>query len=164
MIITYKTVSKLEFPVFKLPKGVLAKEDGLLFLNGILIDDTNMPGITLGERRLQTPQKDLLPLKQSLDSHVGLIKQSPSTYLDRFGLPFIYKKTIFCKLKYHKIKKIEKKTIISLLWVKNINFPFSVPRPPNPGYTWAGVLYHREFPWLLYDYAEEYLKNAKRKV
>ena len=66
-----------------------------------------MRGDSLGIRRLQTPHKNLLPLKKSLLNLTGIIKQNTSTFIDSNGFPFIYEKTKWCKLKYYKIRNIE---------------------------------------------------------
>jgi hypothetical protein len=57
MVITYSKVNKIKFPVYVIPSGNWEKTDGLLFLEGELVDDKNMPGATLGIRRMQTPHK-----------------------------------------------------------------------------------------------------------
>ena len=77
MIVTYKTLDRVEFPVFILPSSNWDLTDGLLYLDGELVDDRNMSGKTLGQRRLQTPHKGLLPLKKSVNSLVGILKQYP---------------------------------------------------------------------------------------
>ena len=164
MIITYKNISLLEFPVFLLPSTNWELADGLLFLDGQLLDDKNMSGTTLGQRRLQSPFTELLPLKHSINSHLGLIKNSGPAYIDLKGRPFLYEKTLFCKLIYHQIKKVERKEVLSLLWVRGIKFPFTIPRPPKENHLWVGVLYMKGFPWLLYEYSETRLKSTRRKV
>tara|TARA_B110000503_G_scaffold143081_1_gene242469 strand:+ start:1844 stop:2215 length:372 start_codon:yes stop_codon:yes gene_type:complete len=123
-----------------------------------------MEGKTLGIRRLQTPQEELLPLKKCLHTHIGLIKQRSRYFIDTKGNPFIYEKTILCSLKYYRIKKIEQKEVGSLLWVRDIKFPFPIPRPPCDGMLWAGILHLHGLPWLLYEYSEVKRKNTRRKI
>ena len=55
MIITYRDIEQITFPVFNLPNGNWQLLDGLLFLDDLILDDKNMKGATLGIRRLQTP-------------------------------------------------------------------------------------------------------------
>lgn len=164
MLITSKSVHKVQFPAFKLKSSNWDLSDGLLFVDGILVDDLNMPGATLGQRRLRTPFKDLYPLNRAVQSHLGLIKNMSGPYIDTKGMPFLYEKTKFVSLKYHKIRKIELKEVASVLWLKDINFPFTIPRPPKAEYTWAGVLYAHGLPWMLYGYATEKLKDTRRKI
>jgi hypothetical protein len=164
MIVTYKTLDRIEFPVFILPSSNWDLTDGLLYLDGELLDDRNMPGKTLGQRRLQTPHKGLLPLRKSVDSLVGILKQYSYYFVDSKGVPFIYQKTLILPLKYRKIRKIEKKTTASLIWIENWKIPFTIPRPPSPDMLWAGVLLMRKYPWIIYEYSETKKKNTRRKV
>ena len=117
MIVTYKTLDRINFPVFILPSSNWDLTDGLLYLDGELVDDKNMPGKTLGQRRLQTPHKGLIPLRKSLDSLVGILKQPNYYFIDSKGVPFIYQKTLMLPLEYRKIRKFEKKTI-------NFRYPY----------------------------------------
>ena len=164
MIVTYKEIKKIQFPVFILPNSNWEAVDGILFLDNEVVDDKNMPGLSLGIRRLQTPFTELLPLKHSIDSLIGILKQNSKCFIDSAGTPFIYQKTLNSALKYYKIRKVERKEVASVVWLKNINFPFTVPRPPTVETTWAGVLHIGGLPWLLYEYSEERLKDTRRKV
>ena len=123
-----------------------------------------MRGDSLGIRRLQTPHKNLLPLKKSLLNLTGVIKQNTSTFIDSKGIPFIYEKTIWCKLKYYKIRKIEKKEIASVLWLHGVTAPSVIPRPPHTDMKWAGMIHYNNDPWLLYEYAEIKFRDSRRKV
>lgn len=154
----------MTFPVYSLPSGNWYQVDGLLYLNGELVDDRNMPGKTLGARRLQTPFEELVPLSKCIDSIIGVIKQSSKYYIDTKGTPFAYVKTKFCKVKYHKIRRIDLKDVASVLWLEGINSPFTIPRPPPTECKWAGVLYLDASPWLLFDYSDEKLEDARRKI
>lgn len=163
MVVTYKTAHLIEWPVFKLPSGNWECTDGLLYIDGLLFDDRNMPGETLGKRRLQSPF-DMERLNKSLNTLVGILKQSHKYYIDNFGRCFIYEKTKFCVVKYFPIREVIKKEVASLLWLHKIPFPFTIPRPPLPEFTWAGVLHIDNRPWMLYDYAEGKTKDKRRKV
>lgn len=150
--------------MFQLPTSNWSCSDGLLFLDDQLLDDKNMSGETLGVRRLQSPFTNLFPLKRALINHIGILKQTGKNFIDSKGDPFIYDKTLMCKLKYYKIRKVDRKEVASLLWVKGINFPFTIPRPPEEGRTWAGILHLNNIPWMLYEYSEEKLKDTRRKI
>ena len=58
-MITYNTIHNLEFPIFLLDSGNWELADGILFLDGQVLDDRNQSGATLGARRLQSPFNDL---------------------------------------------------------------------------------------------------------
>ena len=94
MVINYKKFSDVKFPVYILPSSNWEEIDGLLYVDNKLVDDKNMSGKTIGMRRLQTPMKNILPLKRSISSSLGIIKQDRiSSFIDTEGTPFIYEKT-----------------------------------------------------------------------
>lgn len=165
MVITWKQLSNIQFPVFALPSSNWEEQDGLLYIDNQIVDDKNMPGKTIGMRRLQTPAKELYPLRGSIAAPISLIRQTRiKTFIDNVGTPFIYEKTTSSSLKYYKIRKIELKNVASVLWLNGVSFPFKVPRPPKDGLSWAGVLHVKEIPWLLYEYSETKKADTRRKV
>lgn len=164
MIITYKHIKLITFPIYKLPSDDWYSQDGLLFVEGEIVDDKNMLGASLGIRRLQTYFKDLMPLKYAIETPTALIKQIGGPYIDSAGKCFIYEKTLFCVLSYHKIKRVDKKGTHSLLWVKDVPFPFTIPRPPKVEHTWVGIIHLKGFPWILYEYSDTKLPKTRRKI
>jgi len=164
MVITYQKINNIKFPVYLLDSSNWHEQDGLLFIDNRLVDDKNMPGKTLGIRRLQTPFKDLYPLRGSLGSLLGIIKQKTKSFIDSEGNPFLYEKIENCSLKYYKIRKIEKKERAAILWVKGINFPFKIPRPPMNELQWVGILHRKGIPWMLYEYSDHKKSDTRRKV
>ena len=115
MVITHKTIGKIQFPVFILPSSNWEERDGLLYLDNRIIDDRNMAGETIGKRRMQTPKKNLMPIRGSLSSLVGILKQTSKTFIDSKGVPFLYEKTRSCSLRYYRIKRVERKDTASVL-------------------------------------------------
>ena len=164
MVLTFKDSKNISFPVYTLPSSDWELADGLLFLEGKILDDKNMPGETLGIRRIQTPHKNLFRLNKQLSNICGILKQSTSCFIDSKGRAFIYMKSTMCKLKYYKIREVVKRDTMSLLWVEGVNFPFTIPRPPEQGMLWAGILHFHGLPWILYEYSETKLKDTRRKV
>lgn len=164
MVISYNSVQKVRFPVYQLKSGDWERQDGLLTLDGKIVDDRNMKGDTLGIRRLQTPYKNIHELKNQIDTLRGVIKSSNPHFIDSHGMPFIYEKTKFCSLKFYKIKKVIPKDECSLLIVDKVKQRFVVPRPPEERMSYAGVLHYGELPWILYSYSETKLADTKRKV
>lgn len=164
MVIQYKNVNKLRFPVYILPSGNWDRRDGLLFLDGQIVDDRNMTGDTLGLRRLQTPHKSLYSLRQQVEDFRGVIKSNEKHFIDTNGIPFIYEKTEFCKLKYYRIKSIVQKDTVSLLKLHGVKQPFVIPRPPASDMRYAGVLHYGTLPWVLYEYSEDRREDTRRKV
>ena len=133
-------LADLTFPLFILPENADIEEiDGILFADGKCLDDKNSAGSTLGRRRLQTSYPNIYPLTKAVHDRM-------------------------VPLKYHLIKKVQTKDHASLVWIEDINFPFEVPRPPDAGMYWAGILYEKSHPWLLYEFAEKQKKDTKRKI
>ena len=164
MVLTYKQLLRLQFPLYLLPHDNWSFSDGLLFLDGKVVDDSNMEGNTLGVRRLQTPFEDIFPLKSQVDSFQGLLKQTKNTFIDSSGIPFIYEKTIRCVLRYYRISKKELREDCCVLWLVGVSQPFTVPRPPEGEVYFAGVLLLGGLPWILYDYSQTAKKDTWRKV
>lgn len=164
MVIQYKNINKVRFPVYILPSGNWDRRDGLLFLDTQIVDDKNMDGDTLGIRRLQTPHKNLYALKHQIDNFRGLVKSKDKHFIDTNGIPFIYEKTEFCKLKYYKIKSVVQKDTASLLKLDGVKNSFVIPRPPADDMRYAGVLHYGALPWVLYEYSEDRREDTRRKV
>ena len=164
MVIGFRSIPKITFPVFLLDSENWEEYDGILFLDNKVLDDRNQEGKTLGARRMQTPHKNLQELKYMVEYPNGLLKQRTKYFIDNSGRPFIYEKTTMLPLKYLKISKVELKDTATLIRVKGHNAPFTVPRPPEVGFTWAGILHVQGLPWMLYEYSETKLKDTRRKV
>lgn len=130
----------------------------------MVLDETNMPGKTLGVRRIQCGRKDLLPLKKAVMDLPSLIQCKTKFFIDNTGYPFIYQKTYNSKLKSYRIKRIEKKEIASLLWLEGLAAPFTIERPPLNNPTYVRILHYQGSPWLFYDYVRSPCKPTYRRV
>ena len=155
---------KLKFPVFVVHTDNVELVDGILWIEGEVLDDTNMKGDTLGLRRLQSPMKGMYPLKYMIEDIPDLLNHQGKYYIDNSGFFFEKEKTKVAELKYHKILRVEKKTIASVLWVKDCPFPFTLKRPLPKDSSWAGVLHRGGIPWILYDISTEKKKDTWRKI
>ena len=155
---------KIEFPVFVLHTDNIELIDGILWIDNQVLDDKNMSGKTLGIRRLQSPMKSLYPLKYMLKDEAEILHHQGKFYIDNSGFFFTKSKTTTTQLKYHKIMRVEKKTIASRLWLKDCPFPFPLKRPLPENASWAGVLYRDGIPWIIYDLSEEKQKDTWRKI
>ena len=155
---------RLVFPVFTVHTNDVELVDGILWIENQVLDDKNMKGDTLGVRRLQSPMKSIYPLKSMIKDIASLLRHQGRYYIDTSGYFFTKEKTKTVQLKYHKILRVEKKTIASVLWIKDCPFPFTLERPLPKNMTWAGILYREGMPWLLYDVSQEKLKDTWRKI
>ena len=166
MVLSYKTSNKINYPVFPLVNNNWTIADKLVTIDGLILDDKNMSGKTLGQRRLQTPYKSLFPIKKAIESYIGVIKQpNHQSYIDNKGILFSYEKTKYIPLVYVKIERVERKKTASLVYLKGYSKnSFEVLRPPSQHIVYAGVLFLGEDPWMLYDYSIDLLKTTRRKI
>lgn len=160
----YQDIKNIEFPVYALPDSGWYKQDGVLFLDGRVLDDTNMPGKTLGVRRIQCGRTDLCPLKRAYTGLAPMLQSSKKIFIDSNGVPFIYNKTKNFDLKYHKVSNIEKRETSTTVWLENVSHAFSIPRPPYGDARWARVLYYGRLPWMIYDFQINKGKDSFRRV
>ena len=157
-------INDLIFPLFVIHTDNIEELDGILWIDDQVLDDKNMPGDTLGLRRIQSPMKSIYPLKYMIEDEIGLMKHRGSTFIDNEGKVINYEKTKSLTLKYHKITKREKKGVATVLWLKDVPFPFAEKSPPDIEITWAGVLYDRGIPWKIYDFSDKKKKDTWRKI
>ena len=161
--LTYRQVlRRVRFPVYALDTEDFYIRDGLLLVNELVVDDKNQSGSTLGMRRLQTPHK-LKRMSKVYNEFLDLVKFPSSVLIDTNGAIFEYTKTKFEKCVSLEIKKKELFDTHTRVWLKGVNFPFILERPPT-GKNWAQVLYMDSRPWLLYSLSEEKLESSKRKI
>lgn len=157
-------LSDIRFPIYVVHTEEVITRDGILWCNGQVVDDKNVAGASIGERRLQTPHKNLYDLKYKLDDFASMTKHRGRFYIDSNGKFFIYEKSKSAQLKYHLIGKVERKDFLSLIWITGIPFPFELSRPPHALERYAGVLYINNKPSFLYELSEEKKKDTWRKV
>jgi hypothetical protein len=157
-------LTALNFPLYPLPSSNWYKADGTLFIDTQVLDDTKMPGETLGLRRLQCGRKDLFKLRRAVVDIPGLLKARGHYFIDIKGNPLIYEKTMTSKLKAYSISRVDRKEEASLLWLNGVNFPITITRPPLNNPRWARLLHRADTPWLLYDYVSTRTKDTYRKV
>ena len=94
----------ITWPVYVLHSDEVEERDGLLFCDTQIVDDKNMKGKTLGLRRLQSPHKNLYPLKFMLNDFRALIMHRGENYIDSAGKYFRYLKTRTGTIKSYEIE------------------------------------------------------------
>ena len=158
-------LEQIKWPVYVLHSDEIEQRDGLLFCDTEIVDDKNMKGETLGTRRLQTPHKNLYKLKIMIENFQDFVHHKGKPfYIDSEGNFFRWTKNKKCNLISHKIQKVMKRDIATLIWVKNIPFPFFVKRPPEARLRYASVLYVNTQPSILYSFSEKEQKKTWRKI
>lgn len=139
--------------------------DGLMWLDYKLLDDKNMPGKTLGQRRLQTPKKDFLyPLRSMITDFGHMLQSGKNCFIDSKGIAFKYVKTKVEKVQSYRIRKVEYKQSFCLLYLAGVEKPLEIYRPPPQGYMWAGILHFSGIPWAVYNYSVDREKAFRRKI
>ena len=157
-------LEQIKWPVYVLHSDEVEERDGLLYCDTQIVDDKNMKGETLGVRRLQSPHKNLYKLKVMIESFQDFVHHKGLNYIDSSGKYFRWIKNKKCNLISHKIDKVEKRDIATLIWVDSIPFPFFVKRPPEARLHYASVLYMDKQPSILYSFSEKQQKKTWRKI
>jgi len=152
----------IKFPIYVLHSDEVEERDGLLFCDTQIVDDKNMTGQTLGQRRLQSPHKNLYQLRYMIEDFRGLCKHRGRFFVDTYGKFFRYTKNKKVDIKFKKIERQNKKDVATLIWIENIPFPFEEKRPVKGKY--AGVAYIDGRPSFIYEYSSEKKKDTWRKI
>lgn len=161
----FEDVKKIKFPVYSLKSANWYKQDGVLFdEDGTVIDDSNMPGETLGVRRIQCGRTDLTRIKRAYTNFNSMLRSKKRIFVDSAGVPFVYERTINSPLIHHSIRSIEPKETVCLIWLNKVPYPMSVPRPPYGEARWARILYYKGSPWMIFDFTSERGKDSYKRV
>lgn len=163
MVINYTHFNLINFPIYALPSDDIHTQDGLLYCESGIVDDRNQIGDTLGARRLQTFHR-ILPLQKIHKDLTDLISSKHRVFVDYKGYCFIYERTKFCKVKFHKIVSVIKKDVGTILKVSGVRAPVVVKRPPPDGMDWVGLLYVNNNPWIPYEYSFKNCAPFRKKI
>lgn len=171
-------LNEIVFPVFQLGQKPL-EEGGVLFFAFKketkeedfevikIVDDKNLTGKTLGERRLKAEANGatLFNLKYAIYFLGDLIKISRASvwYIDSHGKLFQYKKSTRVPLVFKKVKKLINGNGVHLVEVEGYNTRFKTLLAPNLQYKWAGIL-HTTFGPILYGLFDREYKSTFRKI
>lgn len=161
--INRRHLKHIHFPLYVLPGEDVEYRDGLVLWQDLVIDDKNMPGETLGLRRLQTPHS-LLRLKKVVFTVAEMLASTSLVFIDYKGRTFRYKKTMFGRVEYKKIRRIEIKENYSLLYALGVVLPFVIQRPPQAGESWVGILYVFNSPWVIYKISDIQEPSSRKKI
>ena len=177
-------LSTISWPVFKLGEHKPHCESGVVFYSKEyvdldtgenpryslrVVDDTSIPGETLGRRRLLLGQDEtvkLYPIKLALYFLHDLIKVAKQTtwFIDSRGVVFQYKKSTRAKLTYHKLKKVFPiEGMGCIIEVEGIPQRFKCLFRPTPDQEYAGVL-RWGLGYIIYGLYEYPGKPSYRRV
>ncbi len=154
MLITYKTVNKVRFPVYKILDTYVIEGKRILTERGRIVDDKNLPGDSLGVRRLYIKDKDKAALNNFIPDYLTLLKSGVKRFIDSNGNIHRYNKTKVCKIKVHEIEKIDKRGNHSLIYLKYLDFPILYRSSIPSHYSHAEIVYIDSFPWTIYNFLD----------
>tara|TARA_A100000164_G_scaffold367418_1_gene389366 strand:- start:25 stop:513 length:489 start_codon:yes stop_codon:yes gene_type:complete len=161
---TVDDLHKIRFPVYVLHIDEVEEQDGLLFCDTQIVDDKNVKGQTIGQRRLKTPHKNLYKLKYMLEDFRSMVQHRGQDYVDTNGRYFRYQKTDVATVTSREIMHIKPKGQATLIWCKDVPFPFEVKRPPEESVNFAQILMYKGRPSVLWSFSKEKQKDTWRKV
>ena len=128
-----------------------------------ILDNKNLKGKTLGERRLQmetglryTPRKAYYNITQ-------LIKSKTKTYIDNTGCVITYKKTRMVPLKYFRVKDVVSTEEGCILLIKDVNFKVRTNCRMAYKTEYVGLLVLGT-SYLLYEMSDVKKKDTRRKI
>ena len=174
-------LSEIAWPVFRLGEHQPTCEGGLVFYSkeyvdketgesrvGLrIVDDTSIPGKTLGIRRLTLKASGrMFPIKTAVYFIADLIKLAKQTtwFIDNTGKVFQYKKTTRAKLTFHKITKVlPLEGMGAIVELQGLHQRFKCMYAPKPEQIYAGVL-RWGLGYVLYGFYNEQLKPSHRLV
>lgn len=131
-----------------------------------ILDNKNVPGNTLGIRRLNIKNNEtsLYIPRKICHNLEQLLHSKYKHFIDNSGTCFTYKKTETVPLKYHKVEKVvELKDGTCMIVLHSIDFPQKVNCRRAYATSYVGVLYTK-YGYLLYSFEEEYKNNTTRKI
>lgn len=172
----------IHWPVWKIGSKKPEEHDGLVFIvteslkidsavistNYRVIDDKNLQGKTLQERRLQllkNKSAKLYPLRDAFYFLGDFIKVAKPKvwFIDSQGRVFNYKKFTRAKLQFLEIEKIIPSGSFGFIVCLKNGLRFKVLYKPFSGCKWAGILVVNKMPILYGVYVEKH-KETWRSV
>lgn len=168
-------LTEINYPIFPIRSGKLYVKDGIDYINTgrnvWIIDNKNLQGKTLADRRFNIQIKERYPLTFTIFNISQLLNYTKGNiFIDNLGNIFKYKKSRYEKLEYHKV--IGKKGIgetTQALHIEAYPMPFYVNNALfNRVYEYKEDLYLGLLGYhgghLIYDLSTEKKDTTRRKV
>jgi hypothetical protein len=129
-----------------------------------VLDNKNIVGDTLGERRLKIKNSKLYIPRKVYYNIAQLLKSKHTVFIDKYGILFKYKKTQYVPLKYYKIENIDK--------AEDGQCILAIPKLPFYHKTTCRIAYSinylglldTPFGYILYELSEYKKSDSKRKI
>jgi len=164
-----KTWSDINFPIFVITPNYkrIWDEFNVKYIETesgtYVLDNMNMTGDTLGERRLQIRNSLRYIPRKAYYNITQLIKSNNKTYIDNTGCVFTYKKTRMVPLKYYKVMDVVSTEEGCILLIKGINFRIRTHCREAYNINYVGLLIVAN-NYILYDTSEVKKKDTIRKI
>lgn len=169
---TLKSISildSIEFPIYGITNDYrrIWEDMNVLYIetdSGVYtLDNKNVPGDTLGKRRLRiNAGKKYIP-KKVVYSISQMLHSAHNIFIDNTGSVFRYKKTMAVPLRYHVVDKIVKMEEGCVLLLKGIDYPIQMNCREAHSIKSVGLL-HSSIGYILYEYSESVKNNSWRKI
>ena len=162
-------LSKVVFPAYRLRSYTRMYTDGAATLietrNGTyILDDRNIEGDTIGERRVKIDAEYLYPLTDVVFTLEDLIRSKSNKFVDSKGEIITYKKSKMYKIDCKKIESMTKLGgflyVIAIKGVKPITFE-SYKDIGDPQYC---LLVSIKTGYLVYGFTDEDVGSFRRKL
>lgn len=170
-------LSNVSFPIYYLGKEKPEEVNGILFYirvddNGeyvyYIIDDKNLPGNTIGKRRLQIDENvKKFSLRKAIFYIQDLIKitHSLTWFVDNNGKLFSYKKSKVVPLIFKRILKVIPNRVGgAILEIEGLPTRFKTLHIPPVEHKYAGMLKLSPLSYILYGTYDRKYKDTTRKI
>lgn len=129
-----------------------------------VLDNKNLPGDTVGKRRLHIENSKTYKHRLTITSITQLLKTNYDTFMDTNGNIFKYKKTKFVPLKYYKVNNITKtENNGCIVEFKNINYSIKINCRTAYSIQYIGLL-HTDMGLIPYEYTDIKKSDSRRKI
>lgn len=129
-----------------------------------VLDNKNITGNTVGERRLKITGSDLYIPRKTYFTLGQMLHSKYTVFMDKDGIVFNYKKTGFVPLKYFKVQSITKASDGEcVLQIPQVSFSYKVNCRKAYSIEYIGLLC-TDFGFIPYEFTDEYKKPTRRKI
>ena len=165
----FKSIFDIDFPIFAITKSYIKIWDELNVKyiktpsGTYVLDNKNLSGNTLGERRVQLKTSLRYIPRKAYYNITQLIKSNNKTYIDNTGCVFTYKKTRMVPLKYYKVMDVVSTEEGCILLIKGINFKIRTSCRSAFTINYVGLLTTGK-GFILYETSEVKKRDTVRKI
>lgn len=169
MLLKIKDFSDINFPIFTITPSYkrIWDEFNVKYIetaSGVyILDNMNLSGETLGERRLQIKHGSRYIPRKAYYSITQLIKSNNKTYIDNTGRVFTYRKTRNVPLKYYKVMDVVSTEGGCILSFKGVNFKLRTNCREAYDVHYVGLL-STDIGYILYDVSDMKKRDTTRKI